>query len=95
VLKGSYTTIIISVLLHLLLLITLTYGSTPATKVIKQDKPKVTSIKSFLYSAPKKAAPKKVPDKQAPIKKTPVKKIIAETKPLQNLKQKKQLPKKK
>jgi len=95
VLKGSYTTIIISVLLHLLLLITLTYGSTPATKVIKQDKPKVTSIKSFLYSAPKKAAPKKVPDKQAPIKKTPVKKIIAETKPLQKSETKKTAPQKK
>lgn len=54
VLKGPYTAIIISVLLHLILVLILIYGATQQPKIIKQDKPKVKSIKSFLYSAPKK-----------------------------------------
>ena len=53
-LKGPYTAIVISVLLHLLLLLVLIYGATQQPKMIKQDKPKIESIKSFLYSAPKK-----------------------------------------
>jgi hypothetical protein len=53
-LKGPYTAIVISVLLHLLLLLALIYGATQQPKIIKQDKPKRTAIKSFLYSAPKK-----------------------------------------
>ncbi|PKH88297.1 hypothetical protein [Colwellia sp. Bg11-28] len=84
-LKGPYTAIIISVLLHLLLLLALIYGATQQPKIIKQDKPKITSIKSFLYSAPKKTVsepaitpksveerktPQKVEQKQAAPKKT-------------------------
>jgi len=88
VLKGPYTAIIISVLLHLLLLTALIYSSIDSPKVIKQNKPKVTSIKSFLYSAPKKVAPKIAPQKKAtvtevvakqtPPKKPALKKVIPE-----------------
>lgn len=53
-LKGPYTAIVISVLLHLLLLLALIYGATQQPNIIKQDKPKITAIKSFLYSASKK-----------------------------------------
>ena len=62
-LKGSYTAIIVSVLLHLLLLIALIYGAIDSPKVIKQEQPKVTVIKSFLYSAPKIITVKKVAKK--------------------------------
>jgi len=63
VLKGSYTAIFVSVLLHLLLLAVLIYSSINSPKTIKQVKPKVTSIKSFLYKAPKIIAKKVVVNK--------------------------------
>lgn len=74
VLKGPYTAIIVSVLLHLLLLLVLIYGATQQPKIIKQDKPKIKSIKSFLYSAPKKIVnkPSTIP-KNTDERKTPQK----------------------
>jgi hypothetical protein len=87
VLKGPYTAIIVSVLLHLVLLLALIYGAQNSPKVIKQAKPKPTAIKSFLYSAPKKKPLKKPPPtkvildkvvaKKAPDKKIPAKKVAA------------------
>ncbi|KGJ97593.1 hypothetical protein [Colwellia psychrerythraea] len=88
-LKGTYTTIIVSVLLHLILLFALTYGSINPPKVIKRDKPKVTSIKSFLYSAPKKTIAKKsVP------KIITTEQVIAEIKPPKKTAAKQVVPKK-
>lgn len=52
--KGSYTAIIVSVLLHVLLLLALIYGSSNTIKVIEAKKPKANSIESFLYKAPQK-----------------------------------------
>ena len=75
-LKGSYTAIIVSVLLHLLLLITLIYGAIDSPKVIKQEQPKVTVIKSFLYAAPKIITVKKVAKKVITTEK-----IVTEIKP--------------
>jgi hypothetical protein len=64
VLKGSYTAIFASVVVHVLILIALILGADKTPKAIKSDQPKVTLIKSFLYSAPKKTAQKKpVPNK--------------------------------
>jgi hypothetical protein len=71
VLKGPYTAITVSVLVHLLLLIALVYSSNKPPTVIKEEKVKSTAIKSFLYTAPKKIAAKKVE-----LKKTPPQKII-------------------
>lgn len=53
-LKGPYTGIIISVLLHSLLLLALIYSATEQPKVIKLDNSNSKPIKSFLYAAPKK-----------------------------------------
>ena len=75
-LKGSYTAIIVSVLLHLLLLIALIYGAIDSPKAIKQEQPKVTVIKSFLYSAPKIITVKKVAKKVITTEK-----IVSEIKP--------------
>ncbi|NQY50448.1 MAG: hypothetical protein HRT50_15355, partial [Colwellia sp.] len=75
-LKGSYTAIIVSVLLHLLLLIALIYGAMNSPKVIKQEQPKVTVIKSFLYAAPKIITVKKVAKKVITTEK-----IVTEIKP--------------
>ncbi|GAW94991.1 MULTISPECIES: hypothetical protein [Colwellia] len=77
-LKGSYTAIFISVLLHLLLLIALINSSINRPKVIKKKPPKVTIIKSFLYSAPKKVVSKKVSPQEIITQKTTAEKIIAE-----------------
>lgn len=57
-LKGSYTAIIASVIVHILLLLALIFSSINAPEVIKQEKTKVSAIKSFLYKAPKKAPQK-------------------------------------
>ncbi len=73
-LKGPYTAIVISVILHLLVLIALTYSAIKKPKIIKEDKPKVTSIKSFLYSAPKKTANKKSIIKEIIAKESPFEK---------------------
>jgi hypothetical protein len=56
VLKGPSTAIILSVLLHLLLLTALRYGSINTPKEIKQTTQKITAIKSFLYQKPIKNA---------------------------------------
>jgi len=71
VLKGPYTAIIVSVLLHLIVLFVLIYGSPNSPKVLKQTKAKTSSIKSFLYSAPKKV----------PLKITPLDQVVAKRKP--------------
>jgi len=76
VLKGSYTAIFVSVIVHVLLLLALIFGAEQTPKTIKQDRPKVTLIKSFLYSAPKKIAAKKVLPKKVTIDKD-----VADTKP--------------
>ncbi len=75
-LKGPYTAIIVSVLVHLLLLIALVYSSKNPPTVIKKEKVKSTAIKSFLYTAPKKIAAKKVELKKTPPKKIIEKKIV-------------------
>ena len=51
--KGTYTAIFISVLLHVILLLALIYSATTEQK-ISLEKPKHQPIKSFLYKAPKK-----------------------------------------
>lgn len=51
-LKGPSTAIILSILLHLLLLTALIYGSINTPKKIKQTTQKITTIKSFLYQKP-------------------------------------------
>ncbi|WP_231731450.1 hypothetical protein [Colwellia sp. TT2012] len=48
----------ISVLLHVLVLLALIYSANKQPKAIKKNKPKVTVIKSFLYTAPKVFKPK-------------------------------------
>lgn len=53
-LKGPYTAIFISVIVHVLLLLALIFGSVKTPKVIKKERKIPTSIKSFLYVAPKK-----------------------------------------
>lgn len=83
-LKGPYTAIVISVLLHSLLLLALIYSATKQPKVIKLDKPKSTPIKSFLYSAPKKIE----------VKQSTVIKSTNEKKPTQKIEQKQAAPKK-
>ncbi|PKG84957.1 hypothetical protein CXF85_04930 [Colwellia sp. 75C3] len=83
-LKGRYTAIVISVLLHLLILFALTYSAIKQPKIIKKDKPKITSIKSFLYSAPKKR----------PNTEITAKKNINEQKSLLKVEPKKSTPKK-
>ncbi|PKI16394.1 hypothetical protein [Colwellia sp. 12G3] len=74
-LKGPYTAIVISVLLHLLVLFALTYSAIKPPKIIKQDKAKNTSIKSFLYSAPKKVVNKKSIAKKSTEENPPLQKI--------------------
>ena len=54
--KGSYTAIIISVLLHVILLLALIYSSTKTELKINLEKAKSQPIRSFLYKAPKKTA---------------------------------------
>jgi len=76
VLKGPYTAIVVSVLVHLLLLIALVYSSKNPPTVIKKEKVKSTSIKSFLYTAPKKIAAKKVELTKTPPQKIIEKKIV-------------------
>lgn len=83
-LKGPYTAIVISVILHLLVLFALIYSATEQPKIIKRVKPKSTSIKSFLYSAPKKIKNKN----NLPTKNTEAKE------PLQKVEQKQAAPKK-
>lgn len=80
-LKGPYTAIVISVLLHLLLLLALIYGATQQPKIIKKDKPKIESIKSFLYSAPKKI----VIESTSPSKNTDEKKAAQKVQKKQNI----------
>lgn len=77
-LKGPYTAIIASVILHLLLLLVLIYGATQQPRIIKQEKPKVKSIKSFLYSTPKKRVnePATIP-KETVDRKTPQKQVAS------------------
>lgn len=79
VLKGSYTAIFVSVIVHVLLLLALIFVAEKTPKTIKQDKPKATVIKSFLYSAPKKIAAKKVI-----AKKVTIDKVVSDTKPAKN-----------
>jgi len=81
VLKGPYTAIIVSVLVHLLLLIALVYSSKNPPTVIKKEEVKSTSIKSFLYTAPKKIAAKKVELTKTPPKKIIEKKVVKSTQP--------------
>ncbi len=88
VLKGSYTAIFVSVIVHVLLLLALIFSAEKTPKSIKQDKPKVTVIKSFLYSAPKKTPPKKVI-----AKKVTSEKFVVETKPAIKPSSKKAAPK--
>ncbi len=76
VLKGSYTAIFASVIVHVLLLIALILASDKKTKLPKQDKAKAHTIKSFLYKAPKKVTPKLVTPKKATTDK-----VVAEVKP--------------
>ncbi|WP_019029700.1 hypothetical protein [Colwellia piezophila] len=77
-LKGSYTAITVSVLLHLILLFVLIYSFKNAPKASKQEKIKVknTIIKSFLYSVPKKTLAKKVAPKKDIMVKSVAEKII-------------------
>jgi len=56
VIKGSYTAIIISVLLHVILLLALIYSSTKTALKNNLEKAKSQPIRSFLYKAPKKTA---------------------------------------
>lgn len=79
-LKGRYTAIVISVLLHLLVLFALTYSSIKQPKIIKPDKAKISPIKSFLYSVPKKIPNKKIINKQDIAKKSIASKSIDEKK---------------
>jgi hypothetical protein len=89
VLKGRYTAIVISVLLHLLALFALTYSAIKQPKMIKPDKAKISPIKSFLYSVPKKNPNKKIVNKQNIARKS-----IDEKKSLQKIEPKKDAPKK-
>lgn len=79
--KGSYTAIVISVLLHVLVLLALIYSANKQPKTLKQDKTKFTSIKSFLYTAPKITKAKKVPLKKIIVIKDFAEKVVAEIKP--------------
>jgi len=81
VLKGPYTAIVVSVLLHFLLLIALVYSSINTPTEIKKEKVKTTSIKSFLYTAPKKIAAKKVEPKRTPPQKVIEKKQVNSPQP--------------
>ena len=54
--KGSYTAIIVSVLLHIMLLLALIYSSTKTELKVNAEKAKSQPIRSFLYKAPKKTA---------------------------------------
>jgi hypothetical protein len=85
VLKGPYTAIFISVLLHLLVLFSLTYSTIKQPKIIKLDKATIPPIKSFLYSVPKKIPNKKIISKQDIAKKSIASRSIDEKKPLQKL----------
>jgi len=64
VLKGSYTAIFTSVIVHVILLLALFFGAEKNTKIIKSNKPEAQVIKSFLYKSPKKAPLKKVTPKK-------------------------------
>lgn len=78
-LKGSYTAIFVSVIVHALLLLALIFGAKKTAKTIKVNKPEATLIKSFLYSAPKKiAADKVIAETEPPTK--PTENKIAPTK---------------
>jgi hypothetical protein len=81
VLKGPYTAIVISVLLHLLVLFSLSYSAVKQPRIIKQNKAKVISIKSFLYSVPKKEPIKKIVKIADIDEKNPIKKVV----PKQNI----------
>ena len=74
VLKGPYTAIVASVIVHVALLLTLIFTSTKAPKVAKEDKANVSTIKSFLYTAPKKIPAKSIIKKTEPLP-APVKKV--------------------
>jgi hypothetical protein len=89
VLKGRYTAIVISVLLHLLVLFALTYSAIKQPKIIKLDKAKISPIKSFLYSVPKKTPNKKIVNKPNIARKS-----IDEKKSLRKIEPKKDAPKK-
>ena len=80
-LKGPYTAIIVSVLVHLLLLTALVYSSKNPPIEIKKEKVKTTSIKSFLYTAPKKIVVTKVEPKKSPPKKVIEKKSVKSAQP--------------
>jgi hypothetical protein len=77
VLKGPYTAIAASVIVHVALLLTLIFTSVKEAKLPKEDKPKTVAIKSFLYTAPKKS-PKRIIEKIEPLPE-PIKKVEAVT----------------
>jgi hypothetical protein len=81
VLKGPYTAITVSVLLHLLLLIALIYSSINPPIIIEKEKVKATSIKSFLYTAPKKIVAVKVEPKNTPSQKVIERKPVISSQP--------------
>ncbi len=83
-LKGSYTAIFASIIVHLLLLITLILASKKAANLPKQEKIKPHIIKSFLYKAPKVTTKKEV---------KPPKKTVAESNKKQPVKQQKPVAK--
>jgi len=76
VLKGSYTAIFVSVIVHVILLLVLIFSAEKPEEVVKTNKPEVQVIKSFLYKAPKKITAKKI----TPIK-VIIDKVVAEPKP--------------
>jgi len=88
VLKGSYTAISVSVIVHILLLLALILGSEKSPKLTTKDTPKVRVIKSFLYTSPKKTPEKSVPQKAQ------LENVITENKPPQKADSKKLAPNK-
>lgn len=64
-LKGPYTAIVTSVIIHILLLLTLVFGAAQTPAPLIQNKPKATAIKSFLYVAPKQKPQKIIEPLQA------------------------------
>jgi hypothetical protein len=95
VLKGSYTAISVSVIVHLLLLLILIFASKKVPKVIKQEKPKTTVIKSFLYAPPPKIIPKKVISDNVATEIKPTEKSITQKKSPKTVASKKVLTSKK
>ncbi len=78
-LKGPYAAILLSACLHLLLLAVIVYSSINVPKKIKQVKPKVTTIKSFLYKKPKKSIVSKLPQLKKSEHKTQANSAVNET----------------